>query len=240
MSTHPYPYLTHPITPHHIHPLYPALKYPFPSTPHPITHPTSNLPTSTHTLNLPYHTQPPSYPITPHPTASHASHHPTHPCHTTVHISHPTKARPHQTTPHWPHPTSIKPTPLTPHIHPTPPPAPFPPPPSSTHNLLGKCGLNSILSEKCHHCHSVFISSILFAVLFNFIQIKYQYFVEIIFCIKELVMIWATSWENLFMPYANNKDADQPAHPRSLISVFVIRFLDSIISLVSISKISRL
>ena len=22
--------------------------------------------------------------------------------------------------------------------------------------------------------------------------------------------IWATSWENLFMPYENNKDADQP------------------------------
>ena len=39
---------------------------------------------------------------------------------------------------------------------------------------------------------------------------------------------WATSWENLFMPYANNKDADQPAHQRSLISVFVSRCLDSI------------
>ena len=25
---------------------------------------------------------------------------------------------------------------------------------------------------------------------------------------------WALSWENLFMPYANNKGADQPAHPR--------------------------
>ena len=24
---------------------------------------------------------------------------------------------------------------------------------------------------------------------------------------------WAMSWENLFMPYANNKGADQPAHP---------------------------
>ena len=39
---------------------------------------------------------------------------------------------------------------------------------------------------------------------------------------------WAASWENLFMPYANNKDADQPAHPRSLICVFVFRCLDSI------------
>ena len=41
-------------------------------------------------------------------------------------------------------------------------------------------------------------------------------------------IIWATSWENLFMSYANNKDADQPAYPLSLISVFVIRCLDSI------------
>ena len=37
------------------------------------------------------------------------------------------------------------------------------------------------------------------------------------------------------MSYANNKGADQPAHPR-----FVVRCLDSIISLDSIAKISRL
>ena len=42
------------------------------------------------------------------------------------------------------------------------------------------------------------------------------------------------------MPYANNKGADQPAHPRSLISTFVVRCPDSIISLVSVSKISSL
>ena len=54
--------------------------------------------------------------------------------------------------------------------------------------------------------------------------------------------IWAMSWENLFMPYANNKGADQPAHPRSLISTFVVHCLDtcSMISLVSISEISSL
>ena len=51
---------------------------------------------------------------------------------------------------------------------------------------------------------------------------------------------WATSWENLFLPYANNKDADQSAHPRSLISAFVVRCLDSLIPLVSISEISSL
>ena len=40
------------------------------------------------------------------------------------------------------------------------------------------------------------------------------------------------------MPYANNKGADQPAHPRSLISTFVAPSLDSIIPAVSISEIS--
>ena len=39
--------------------------------------------------------------------------------------------------------------------------------------------------------------------------------------------IWATSWENLIMPYANNKGADQPVYPRSLISTFVVRCLGS-------------
>ena len=42
------------------------------------------------------------------------------------------------------------------------------------------------------------------------------------------------------LPYANKKGADQPAQPRSLISAFIIRCLDSIIPLVSISKISSL
>ena len=42
------------------------------------------------------------------------------------------------------------------------------------------------------------------------------------------------------MQYANNKGADQPAHLRSLISAFVVGGLDSIIPLVSISKISSL
>ena len=40
------------------------------------------------------------------------------------------------------------------------------------------------------------------------------------------------------MSYANNKGADQPAHPRSLIGAFVVRCLDSIISLISIFVIS--
>ena len=44
----------------------------------------------------------------------------------------------------------------------------------------------------------------------------------------------------MLMSYANNKDADQHLHPRSLISAFVVRCLDSIISLVSFFAVSRL
>ena len=42
------------------------------------------------------------------------------------------------------------------------------------------------------------------------------------------------------MPYANNKEADQSAHPHSLISVFIIRFLCSMLPLVSLSGIASL
>ena len=45
-----------------------------------------------------------------------------------------------------------------------------------------------------------------------------------------------------FLPYANNKGADQPAHPCSLISAFVALSPDSIkhVPSLSESKISRL
>ena len=42
------------------------------------------------------------------------------------------------------------------------------------------------------------------------------------------------------MSYANNKSADQPVHPCSLLSAFVVRCLDSVMSLVSVTKISSL
>ena len=42
------------------------------------------------------------------------------------------------------------------------------------------------------------------------------------------------------MSYANNKGADQPAHPLSLISAFVVHCLSSVIFLYSIAEISRL
>ena len=42
------------------------------------------------------------------------------------------------------------------------------------------------------------------------------------------------------MSYAINEGTHQTAHPRSLISAFVVRGLDSIISLDSVAEISRL
>ena len=42
------------------------------------------------------------------------------------------------------------------------------------------------------------------------------------------------------MSYANNKGADQPAHPCSLICAFIISCLDTVMSLVSVTKISSL
>ena len=49
--------------------------------------------------------------------------------------------------------------------------------------------------------------------------------------------IWGMSWENLFMPYANNKDVDKP---RSLTSIFVVHCPDSTTPLVVAFEISRL
>ena len=37
---------------------------------------------------------------------------------------------------------------------------------------------------------------------------------------------WPGHVKMCLMPYANNKGADQPAHPRSLISTFIVHCLD--------------
>ena len=63
-------------------------------------------------------------------------------------------------------------------------------------------------------------------------------FKQYIVCLDEIA-IGSGQAKTCLLPYANNKGADQPAHPRSLISTFIIRSLDSIISLVSRSEISR-
>ena len=41
------------------------------------------------------------------------------------------------------------------------------------------------------------------------------------------------------MSYANNKGTDQSAHPHSLISAFVVQYLDSIISILATFKTLR-
>ena len=43
-------------------------------------------------------------------------------------------------------------------------------------------------------------------------------------------IIWALTRENLSSVFTNNKSADQPTHPHWLISAFVIRLLESILS----------
>ena len=50
--------------------------------------------------------------------------------------------------------------------------------------------------------------------------------------------IWASTWENLSMGFCEQQSADQPAHPRSLISTFVIRLLESILSRLAMSVFS--
>ena len=42
----------------------------------------------------------------------------------------------------------------------------------------------------------------------------------------------------VFGGFSNNTGADQPAHPRSLISAFVIRYLESIICKLATGEIS--
>ena len=48
---------------------------------------------------------------------------------------------------------------------------------------------------------------------------------------------WALMQDNLSLGFANNKDTDQPAHPCSLISAFVICLLESIIYRLAMSEI---
>ena len=53
----------------------------------------------------------------------------------------------------------------------------------------------------------------------------------------DMLDIWALTQENLFSGFGNNKGADQPAHPRRLISAFVIHLLESIIFKLASSEI---
>ena len=69
----------------------------------------------------------------------------------------------------------------------------------------------------------------------------FLFFFSNYFAIPPSLVLYEPGHEKMcLMSCANNKGADQPAHPRSLISTFVVRCLDSIISLVFISETSSL
>ena len=51
-------------------------------------------------------------------------------------------------------------------------------------------------------------------------------------------IIWALTLEALPLLCTNNYSADQPAHPRSLINAFAVRFLEIIMSLLATRKYS--
>ena len=51
-------------------------------------------------------------------------------------------------------------------------------------------------------------------------------------------LVCASMQENLTLLHVKNKGADQPAHLRSLISTFVIRYIASIIAKLTPRKIS--
>ena len=89
--------------------------------------------------------------------------------------------------------------------------------------------LLTIIWCKALHSDISCMSSILIKILLDIISVLEWY-----------CHIWATSWENLFMLYANNKGADQPAHPRSRISASVVCCLESITHLLAIAEILRL
>ena len=60
------------------------------------------------------------------------------------------------------------------------------------------------------------------------------------FAIQSIVLIPYGPWpeKTCLRGFANNKGADQPAHPHRLISAFVIRLLETIISKLATSEIS--
>ena len=52
------------------------------------------------------------------------------------------------------------------------------------------------------------------------------------------VLLGQETHENLSSPFANIKGTDQPVHPHSLVSDFVVRLLESIISITATSELS--
>ena len=67
---------------------------------------------------------------------------------------------------------------------------------------------------------------------------KHLTLIKVFILSLQLVFFAPPREKSCFRRFANNKGADQPAHPHSLISALVIRFFESIISKLATSEIS--
>ena len=68
----------------------------------------------------------------------------------------------------------------------------------------------------------------------------YQLYYEFLFLLGIQALNGPRREKTCFWGCANNKGADQPAHPHSLISAFVISFLESVMSKLVTSEFSCL
>ena len=65
--------------------------------------------------------------------------------------------------------------------------------------------------------------------LIHFVPMEFHIHIDTI-SLGLYIMVWALTHENLLSGFATNKGADHSVHLRRLISAFVLRFLESIIS----------
>ena len=111
----------------------------------------------------------------------------------------------------------------------------------STVNLFILAAINSpVLLMECQLAVIHFLISLACLMSLNACVKFLRQFIFAKISVSQKLLAKLNEPQNLFLPYANNKDADQPAHLCSLISIFVIHCLASIISLVSLSEISSL
>ena len=91
----------------------------------------------------------------------------------------------------------------------------------------------------CESTQLVHLSNMILSVILNiFVFIVHSISFINVQKHKDQFSIWASTPENLSLGFKNNKGADQAAHPRRLISTFVIPFMKSIISKLATSEIS--
>ena len=111
----------------------------------------------------------------------------------------------------------------------------------SEYSITWACLL--IQDTRQYKCSLVFfITKLHDTQLYSYILLCLQTTVGLRICRKGMFCCWnevSRALRKCVLSYVNNKGADQPAHPHSLISAFVVRCLGSIISLVSISEIFK-